>query len=150
MRWNWLRGAANFADFGDPVSGSSNYRLCIYDETGGIPSLKLGVSAPAGEMCGLRACWKQLGSATPKGFQYKDPDLTPSGIRIITLKAGAAGTAKILVNGKGAKLPATTAFTQDTQVTAQLVKSDGGVCWQAVYPAPALKNSGGQFKDTVP
>ena len=124
--------------------------LCVYDETGGIPSLKLGVSAPAGGMCGSKACWKQLGGASPKGFKYQDPDLTPSGTQIVILKAGAADKAKILVKGKGANLPATTAFPQDTDVTAQLVRSDGGVCWQAVYPAPALKNSGGKFKDKIP
>ena len=41
-------------------------------------------------------------------------------------------------------------FTQDTDVTVQLLKSDGGVCWQSVFPAPAGKNSGGQFKDKIP
>jgi len=149
LQWKWLQGAANFMDFGDPVSGSSTYRLCVYDETGGIPHLKLDVSAPAGRMCRSRACWKQLGIATPRGFKYRDPDLMPSGVHLIILKAGTLGKAKILVKGKGASLPATTAFDQDTDVTAQLVKSDGG-CWQAVYPAPAVKNGGGRFTDRVP
>ncbi len=149
LLWKWLKGTTAFADFGDPVNGSSNYRLCIYDEAAGVPGLKLGGNANAGGTCNGKACWKQSGSATRGGFKYRNSALTPEGLQLIKLKAGT-GKARIIVKGKGANLPPTIAFGQDTNVTVQLLKSDGGVCWQAVYPAPAVKNSGDQFKDQTP
>jgi hypothetical protein len=149
LTWTWLKGTASASDFGDPVHGASNYRLCLYDEVGGVQSLKMGASAPGAGTCAGKPCWKQLGSLTPEGFKYKDRDLTPDGIAGIILKAGAVGKAKIIVKGMGSHLPPATPLDQDTNVTMQLVRSDGGVCWQAVYPAPASKNGNGQFKEKI-
>ena len=150
LQWKWLKGTASSADFGDPVNGSSTYRLCVYDAVAGAPSLKLGVSVPAGGVCNGKACWKQSGAKTASGFRYRDSALEHDGLQVIKLKAGPAGKAKIIVRGKGANLPTSGAFAQDTDVTVQLLKSDGGVCWQAVYPAPAVKSSGDRFTDQTP
>ena len=157
LTWKWRKGPlTTFEEFGDPVNGSTSYRLCVYDETGSIPSLKLGAGAPARGIYGKdKPCWKPLGSSMPKGFVYNDKDLTPDGLAKITLRAGDAGRAKITVTGKGAtlRMPAAVGLgllEQDTHVIVQLVKSDGGACWEAVYAAPAVKNTSDQFKDTFP
>ncbi len=59
-----------------------------------------------------------------------------------------AGKAKIILKGKGLLLD-DPAIPVTQPVTAQLMNSNG-VCWEAVYSAPALKNTAGpppQFKD---
>jgi hypothetical protein len=58
-----------------------------------------------------------------------------------------------LVKGRGAHLPlpgpalAGQYLRQNPQVIAQLVKSDGGVCWEARYTPPASLNSATHFTD---
>ena len=153
LSWKWVQGAATTAaEFGDPVNGGTAYNICVYDEAANVPRLVLSATAPAGDTCANgKPCWKRTGRATPTGFAYSDALLTPNGLRTITLRAGDAGKAKIVVTGKGANLRVPTLpLQQQTRVIVQLVKSDGGACWESVYPAPASKNTTDQFKDVLP
>ncbi len=85
-----------------------------------------------------------------KGFDYKDKDLTPDGIEQLKLKEGlAAGQASIQLKGKGTPLDDPT-YPIAQPVTVQLHNTTSGLCWEAVYGAPATKNTAGppgQFKD---
>ena len=93
-------------------------------------------------MCAGRPCWRETGS----GFRYDDPELTPDGLRQVVLREGlAAGKAKIFVKGKGANLPMPS-LPLAQPVLVQLHNSDG-LCWEATYSAPALKNQTDQFRD---
>ena len=141
--WKWVRGSATTkAEYGAPLS-TTDYTLCIYDSAG----LILDATAPAGGMCNAstKPCWADK----PKGFNYKDKDLTPDGIVQLQLREGLiAGKAKITLKAKGVPLD-DPAFPLSQPVTVQLVNSDG-TCWEAVYSAPASKNTGGPpgyFKD---
>ncbi|MFQ5668062.1 MAG: hypothetical protein ACE5I7_16735 [Candidatus Binatia bacterium] len=157
--WKWLKGpVTSFAELGDPVGNLSSYSLCVYDESADAPSLVMSAGVPAGGTCANnKPCWKQLGrAANPKGFKYRNTDLTADGLLKIILKKGAipGGPAKVIIIGKGANLPlpgpvGATYLNQDTTVTVQLIKSDGGVCWGASYPAPAIKNQSELFKDKM-
>jgi hypothetical protein len=152
LRWKWNHGAATtFAAFGDPLT-TTNYELCIYDETAGVPSLVASARAPAGGLCANnRACWRTVGN---DGFTYTDPLLTPNGVLKVRLKAGIAGKAKLQVLGKGPYLvlPAPTngkALQQDSRVTVQLVNdAPTPVCWETRHSAPATRNVFDLFKDT--
>ncbi len=144
LSWTWPKGEATAtADFGDPLNATS-YSFCVYDASAGAPSLVLSATAPAAATCPAKPCWKVTGTT---GFKYADAKLINGGLKTITLKAGAAGAAKVTVKGKGVNLgmPALP-LAQDTTVTAQLVNSDG-TCWEAQYGAPAIKNQSDQFKD---
>jgi hypothetical protein len=55
------------------------------------------------------------------------------------------GKARIIVKGRGAQLREPP-LPIDQPVTVQLKSSDG-VCWEAIYSAPALRNQTGRFKD---
>ncbi len=143
LQWKWLKGAATGrGDFGTPLS-STDYRLCIYDAS----SLILDAAIPAGGLCRAArptACWKEKAH----GFDYRDKDLTPDGIEQLMLREGAAGKARITFKGKGTLLD-DPALPLAQPVTVQLLHA-GGICWQAVYSAPALANTEGppgQFKD---
>jgi hypothetical protein len=117
-------------DFGDPVTGTTAYALCFYDEgrarVGGLTLER------AGGTCGPRArpCWRGLGTL---GFRYGDRDATEHGIRRLLLKGGPAGVGKALLNAKltpgrsvsGLPPGMPLALLASGQATVQLVGSDG-------------------------
>src|SRR5262249_4657120 len=65
--WNWLGvvtvGSATRDQFGDPVTGSTSYAICIYDDR----NLKSSYHVLAGGSCGASPCW----SARPRSFTYR-------------------------------------------------------------------------------
>jgi hypothetical protein len=141
LQWKWSKGSVTAkADFGDPTT-TTHYQLCIYDST----DLILSATIPAGGTCGTKPCWK----SKPKGYDYKNKLAAPDGIAQMKLQAGlVAGKAQIQVKGKGDLLD-DPAFPIAQPVTVQLFNTDG-VCWEATYSAPAIKNTASptaQFKD---
>lgn len=139
--WSWLKGSSTSAEFGDPVHGTSTYRVCLYDGATDLPTLQLEASAQAGGTCAGKPCWKQIGSATPRGFRYWDPNLASNGLASVLLRAGNPGHAKIIVRTKGASYSPTIPLNQGTTMTVQLVRADGDLCWQGVYPAAPTPNT---------
>jgi hypothetical protein len=148
LQWKWRKGAiTSKADFGNPLStAGTQYRLCIYD---GTARLILDAAIPAGGTCGgprPRACWKR----TAKGYEYYDKERTPDGIERVKLEKGdRAGKASIEVKGKGSLLDDPT-FPIAQPVTAQLLQTNGPVCWESVHSGPPMKNGAGrsnEFKD---
>ncbi|MCC6765600.1 MAG: hypothetical protein IT293_13145 [Deltaproteobacteria bacterium] len=137
LQWKWHRGAATpKADFGNPTVDAS-YQLCVYD--GG--TLRTSLPLPTAGVCGGRPCWKENGA----GFQYADKTGL-HGVTRLVLKSGAApGKAKILLKGRGANL-ALPALPLAQPVRVQLLSSTG-VCWEAAFSAPAIRNQPDQFKD---
>jgi len=149
LNWKWNRGAATTAEFGNPLT-TTNYELCVYDQSGGVSSLAMSARAPAGGTCANnRSCWKTLSS----GFKYTDALLTPNGVLKVLLKAGTGDKAKLRVLGKGPFLvtPAPAngkVLQQDTRVIVQLVNDAvPPVCWETRHSAPATRNTFDMFKD---
>ncbi len=143
LNWKWLHGAATTKpEFGNPVT-IDGYALCLYDATGLLASM----AAPAAGTCASKPCWTERSSR----FQYKDGELTPDGLSQILLKEGLAeGKAKILVKGKGANLPMPDLSQLQSPVIVQLRRTDGSLCWGAVYSfPPAIKNDATSFKDSA-
>lgn len=138
LLWKWRKGPdVPLVAFGDPVSVTT-YALCVYDESGSIPSIVMKVTIPPG------SSWRSLGQG---GFKYGDGGGATRGIRRIKLKPGGPGKAKLLVKGKGAGLmPPALPLAQDATVTVQLKNSDGS-CWGARFSAPADVNTSEKFKD---
>ena len=155
LSWNWGKGvtAASLGDFGSPITSGTSYRLCVYDESGGSPIFKMGVTIPTGGMCGSTACWKTLGAS---GWSYKDKARTSGGIKGIAMKGGAFGKPLIKLTGGGLNLPLPTPvsgirfFEQDTAVIVQLFRNDAENCWSSTFDIPARRNDGGQFVATKP
>lgn len=126
-------------DLGNPALGD-DYAFCVYDAVGG---LLLGASAPAGGMCGARACWKPLGLS---GWRYGDKEGTPDGIQKLLLRAGEAGKSRLALKGKGAHLSLPALGALALPLRTQL-RSDGGRCWEAQFPQTSvLKSDAGVFK----
>ena len=138
--WKWRSsGQMTKVDFGSPTA-TTDYAVCVYDQGGAGPTLRLAATAPAGGVCAGRPCWKE----TSTGFRYADRELTPAGLAAIRLKAGAAGMGRITVKGRGASLPLPS-LPLTPPVTVQLQRSDGAGCWAATFSAPTT-NTAEQFK----
>jgi hypothetical protein len=134
LTWRWLKGGATtLADFGQPNVGD-DLELCLFDESAGVPALKLDTKIPAGPL------W----TPTSHGFRYTDRSLTNGGIRSITLKDGLPGAAAITLKAKGdAVAPPALPLSQDPSVRVQLVGPHA--CWEATYSTNRV-NDGQQFK----
>ncbi len=144
--WKWSKGdLTDVGAFMNPVNGSATYRVCIYDASVN-PQPLMEADVPPGGTCGIRPCWK----ATPTGFSYRNKAATPDGITSLKLKAGAPGTAKVQVTGKGAPLQ-TPALGLPLPVTVQLVIGDdvSTECWQTTYTA-AIVNDPSRFSANGP
>ena len=114
------------ADFADSVL-AIDYELCVYDAVRG---LVLEARTRADVRCGSRrprSCWKE----GRRGFKYYDRR-SPSGLSKISLKAGAAGRAQVIVQGKGAELQMPT-LPLEGPIVAQLRNPLTGACWSAVH-----------------
>ncbi len=140
LQWKWGKGSATAkSEFGNPRV-DTDYRLCLYD---GEDTLLSHASAPAGGSCNAKSpkpCWKE----NANGFRYVDRDLTPDGVQQLTLRAGPAGKAKIMLKGRGANLKTPALPISHLPVKAQLINS-ASACWTATY-GTTLKNETGMFK----
>jgi hypothetical protein len=133
--WVWGRGAATTReDFGDPA-GATGFALCTWDATG----LRLETAVPAGGACAGRRCWR----TTRSGFVYRDRNAA-SGVRLLRLEAGGDGSAQVTLVARGAalRLPA---LSLATPVTTQLVRSEGGGCWEARFSV-ARRSTASRFR----
>lgn len=129
--WKWKKGEETLAtEFGDPLMGGTSYAFCVYQYAAGVPSLALEVKAPEAGICAGRPCWKK----TKSGYRYGDVELTPEGMRVLKLRSGGPGKAKLIVRARGQNLqmPALP-LSADPQIRA-LVYHTGGGCWMADFP----------------
>ena len=145
--WKSRRGALTTrSDFGDPFApGGTSYQFCLYDASGGAPSLRLAASAPAGGTCNARRpqpCWRQ----TRAGVKYLDRSPASGGSLLLNLKEGPEGKAKITFKEKGARVQMLDLTTLLQPFTVQLTNSDG-VCWEATYSTPPHKHTFDLFRD---
>jgi hypothetical protein len=109
--------------FGDPVGGSTAYKVCIYDAANGLSGEY--TVARAGDTCGSLPCWSAVSG---KGFKYKDAGTTTDGILKINALGGDAGKGKVLVLGKNKTgtlpLGVAAALQNETSATVQVLTSD--------------------------
>jgi predicted acyl esterase len=126
--------------FGDPTA--TGYRLCVYDGGGRLAAAAL---APAGSVCGKRACWKRRGH----GFRYADHSAATGVSNVdLTLHSGRRSLAtsySLRVVGRGPHLGMGALPLADGPVVAQLV-SDGTFanCWTSTFASPR-RNSARAF-----
>lgn len=118
-----LETAVARSQFGDPVSGSTAYAICIYD---GANELRGQYTvARAGDTCGDDPCWSGV---SDRGYRYGDRSLAADGVRRMHASGGSPGTGKLLVVGRnGASTMPTgvaAALQGEVAATVQLLASD--------------------------
>ena len=148
IKWTWKRGAATDADdFADPVSGTADYRLCIWDGSADAQPVLNSELPPSGD-CSGRPCWSALGG---KGYRYKDKAASADGVQQLLLRAGDEGRSKFSAQWRGEEIPSSFALPLTGPVEAQLlVSDDGGVeCWASEFTR-IRRSDGKQFSATGP
>lgn len=137
--WKWTKGAATLkSEFGNPPAGGY-LQFCLYDGNG----LVMTASIPGGGTCGSSLCWKDITS----GYSYTDRDLTPGGLQTLRLGQGLQpGQSKITLKGRGVNLDMPALATLTAPLRAQL-RNPGGVCWEATYGAPFIRQDASQLSD---
>jgi hypothetical protein len=125
-------------DFGDPVTGTTRYDVCIYDDAGALVA-DLVISR-AGEDCAVgMPCWRPLSS---KGYRYADPAAAASGVMKLSARGGPplAGRLKVQAGNAAAQgesaLPTgiTAQLEGSTSARVQVVTSDAA-CFDATLPS---------------
>lgn len=156
FRWKWSKGTAALdqASFGDPLNGTTSYRLCVYDQSAGLPALKMEAVVDPGGTCLTKPCWRAV---SDKGWKYTSRDGNGYGINKVLVKGGAAGRPSVQVAGKAGNLPVPAPFSvseyfdQDTQLIVQLHSSSPASCWESSYGiANTTANDGSSFKAKTP
>lgn len=139
--WKWTQGAATTAaELGMPAL-STDYHLCLYDESGTTPGLAVAAAIPAATLCDGAPCWTGAGAT----LKYRNAARTPDGISKVVLKAGDTGRPKATVKGKGDLLPPLPALPLALPARVQL-QADGAGCFEARFEAPGVvRNDGESF-----
>jgi len=138
LRWVWARASGTptaLGDFGDPRSTAPAYALCVLDDTSSSARVVAGSIAPAGGTCAGRPCWRLVSDTT---LEYRDPDLTPDGLKAINEHAGHF--AGMSVTGKGANLNLPGALGLTPPIVVQW-QSETGQCWQVNYGASGIQQN---------
>ncbi len=143
--------ALAFSELGDPVSGSTQWQLCIWETSNGgaVNTLLHDAVLPPAGVCDEKPCWKILGKASkPKGLLFKDPNReNAGGVKLLKVKVGAAGKTKWKILAKGSNVPAADMpLSQDDVVITELRNTEGLVL-QGRFEAPGVKSTGILFKD---
>lgn len=131
LNWKVTNADTTFtSQFGDPVNGTTEYAVCIYD---GGSLVYEGIVPPQGTCEGAAPCW----SGNVNGYRYRDPSAIRDGIARIKVRNGVEGRARVLVRARNNIVTPTldTALTPPpygNQVTAQII-NDGGECWEARF-----------------
>lgn len=118
-----LQAAVTQSQFGDPVGGATQYKVCVYDSANVLRGDY--TVARAGATCGDAPCFSAIADT---GYKYKDKSAGADGITTMKLAGGAAGKGKVKIKGRnsGGQLPLGVAalLQNQTSATVQVVTSD--------------------------
>lgn len=139
--WKWLASAPITLDgFGDPLL-TTNYRLCVSDNTGGAPHFLFGATAPGASHCHGGSCWAAFNSH----YRYVDRGAQNDGWLKIVLTIGAANRAKIFAKAQGVNL-GLPAPPYTLPVTIRFLREDAPVCWEATFSTGVKYDDVARFK----
>ncbi|MCW5892031.1 MAG: hypothetical protein KIT14_16020 [bacterium] len=119
-----LQAAVAPSQFGNPVSGSTKYNVCVYDAANQLRG-QYTVARAGGTCSNGKPCWATVSN---KGYKYNDKASAADGILKMSLSGGAALKGKVIVGGKNTGAMPTgvaLAMQSQTSATAQVVASDG-------------------------
>ncbi len=142
-----LQGAVAPSQLGDPLTGSTAYKLCIYDAASQLRGEY--TVARAGETCGTKPCFS---TAPNKGPKYRDKALLADGVSMMNLFGGDPGKGLIVAvaGNKASTMPTGVAATllNQSSATVQLLTSDAS-CFGLTF-TDVKKADGALFKALGP
>jgi hypothetical protein len=139
LKWQWKKGFATSANFGDPVN-TATQTVCVYETAGGVSRLiSESVVPPGGNDCHATApkpCWKPaVFEPLEEDWTYKDRLATPSGVYTLKLRGDDSGQpkARIDLHSRGPYLSLPGSLALGSPVTIQLRNLETEVCWEATF-----------------
>ena len=130
--WRWNNAVLDPADVGDPVAGSDQLDICVYDGNGYLVGGRLPSGSPN---------W----SVQPTGLFYQDPAALAPGMRQVKIRPTTLPRGLVLARGRGAYLR-TPELPVTLPVTAQLKNDATGKCWESVFTAlDVVENQAGKL-----
>jgi hypothetical protein len=119
-----LQAAVTQGQFGDPLTGTTVYAVCVYDAANVLRGEYSLVHVDP--MCGTKPCWKAVPG---KGYQYKDKDAASDGIAQAKLTGGETGKGAVKLQAKNStgNLPTGVVaglLNNPSGATVQLLSSD--------------------------
>jgi outer membrane protein assembly factor BamB len=137
FKWKWVgNDAVEAAELGAPLQ-TSDYALCVWDDTDTTAQLIYDIALPASA-----ELWKEKNGKVG----YKDAASLERGVKKLSFKAGEAGRASLKVAAGGAQLYRGD-FAISPSVVAQLTDLDSGLCWESTFAdADVRKRDGTTFK----
>lgn len=146
LKWKWQAGPAVFySELGAPDS-SSTTSVCVYDSSGGTPSVAALLTLPPS------AKWT---TKFPSSWTYADSDATTDGISGLSIRAGAAGRTQVSLKSGGSALPMpvpvspTLFFSQQPNVVIQMRNEETQACWKSTFTV-FRTNDGLRYKAKAP
>jgi hypothetical protein len=88
-------------------------------------------------------CWVDTNS----GFHFHNSSVQPTGVRSLSLVAGADNKASATFKGKGADLDLPDPGSLVGPIDVQLRTTAGSLCFGATFSAPFLKDDSGILRD---
>ena len=131
--------------FGDPVTGTTRYEICIYDGTKELRGeYTIG---RAGALCGTLSCWSTM---SDRGYKYADKSSASDGVLKMQLAGGDVGKGKITIVGRNTASTMPTgiarALQNQTGATVQVLTSDAS-CFGV--DLPRVKKADGRIFSAV-
>lgn len=127
-----LQPSVAASQFGDPVAGTTAYKICIYNAASQLKGEY--TLSRAGDTCGAKPCWSAVST---KGYKYRDKSTVADGLLVMKLIGGDAGKGKTLAVGKNtaSTLPTgvAAALQNETGATVQVLTSDAA-CFGMTLP----------------
>jgi hypothetical protein len=150
LNWKATRGpATTLEELGSPDT-TTNYLLCVYDQSSG-PLVSESL-VPAGGNCGVygtpKPCWRPKSG----GWQYKGRSRIggrSSGLRQLTLRPGPEGSTKLFAIGDKPELDLRGSLEMTGTVTVQLHRPECGLCWSTAFATPVV-NERTEYKAKTP
>lgn len=147
--------AVSAPQLGDPVDGTSAYRVCIWDTPADAtpPRLLYEAEVPAGGRCNDRPCWKALRGKHRRAVRFRDPGRdNPGGVQALDVTVTGSCTVSWSFAATGIRLPdvASLGGRQGQQHDAVIVeiRNGDGLLVQSRF-ATASARTGTRFQAAV-
>jgi len=140
FEWRW-DGAGALADFGGPTNAGATLRICTYADATVVAAAEI----PTGGVCGSRECWRSTGVS---GYVFRDRAGTNDGVERVQLRE-RNGRARVVVKAKGQGVSNPLPINDAATVTVQILRGEGGPCWETVFVPPAKMNRVDRYRGQV-
>src|SRR4029077_10132098 len=151
-----MQTAVSPAQLGDPVAGTSAFRVCIWDTPRDrtTPRIVYHADLPAGGTCRDKPCWRVLRTKGSRGVRFRDRTRgNPGGVEMLEVRArGSCKISWAFVAG-GLNLPDPVSsgggLLEPRDAVIVEIRNGDGLVVRSRFDAPAATNTTTRFRATI-